>query len=103
MRRTILNLLLVSALVLSMVTPLFAQDQTPDTPDNPFPNRIYLPAVSGSGGAQASDEDEDLSPPVTVVEVDAESVGGVLRINHGTAGSPTQYEFDNVKVYTVPH
>lgn len=77
MRRTILNLLLVSALVLSMVTPLFAQDQTPDTPDNLFSNRLYLPAVAGSGGAQASDEDEDLSPPVTVVEVDAASVGGV--------------------------
>lgn len=37
------------------------------------------------------------------VTLNAESVGGVLRIYHGTAGSPTQYEFDNVKVYTVPH
>jgi len=81
MRKVVLNLLLISAMVLGAVAPAFAQDQNPDSPDVNY--RLFLPSViSSSGNSQASDEANDEAPPVTVVEVDAASASQV------TAGAP---------------
>ncbi|HRA67309.1 MAG TPA: hypothetical protein PL187_14870, partial [Caldilinea sp.] len=81
MRKVVLNLLLISAMVLGAVAPAFAQDQNPDSPD--VNHQLFLPSVVSSfGNSQASDEANDEAPPVTVVEVDAASASQV------TAGAP---------------
>lgn len=74
LRRIILNLLLILAMVIGSVTPIFAQDQTPDTPDQS--TRVFLPAVSGGSSVQAS-EDDDEAAPVTVIEVESADVNQV--------------------------
>ncbi|HRW48082.1 MAG TPA: DUF4397 domain-containing protein [Caldilinea sp.] len=72
MKRVTLNLLLVAALVLGVVAPVFAQDDAPDSPD--AANRLFLPAITQGGSALSSDQDDDLSAPVTMVSVDAASL-----------------------------
>ncbi|MBW7884546.1 MAG: S8 family serine peptidase [Caldilineaceae bacterium] len=68
MQKILLNWLLVSAMVISAVTPALAQDQTPESPDDH--NKVYLPAISiGGSGAFIAPEDDDDAPAVTVLEI----------------------------------
>lgn len=72
MRRVALNLLLVVAMVLGVVAPVFAQDAAPDSPD--AASRLFLPSITQGGSALSSDQEDDLSAPVTMVTVDAASL-----------------------------
>lgn len=83
MRRVLLNLLLVASMVLGVISPALAQDQTPSSPDSA--NRLYLPSIASPRSAQASQDDEDLSPPVTMVEVDLPDVAAATAATAGAA------------------
>ncbi|MFN3335597.1 MAG: hypothetical protein ACK47M_24125, partial [Caldilinea sp.] len=66
--------------------PIFAQDQTPDAPDQS--TRVFLPAVSGGSSVQAS-EDDDEAAPVTVIEVESADVNQVNNSAANIRGLPT--------------
>ena len=97
-RRNFLALLVLVSLLFTSVTPAFAQDVTPDVPDQA--NRIFLPSIaSGSGDVvlQSPTPTGPLAPGEAPVADSTES-GVKPSVAASAQGSPEQFRVASVIV-----
>ena len=90
-QRNFLALLVLFSLLVTSVTPVFAQDATPDLPDQA--NRIFLPSIATSGEGNFAQSPTPAGPLVPGAAPVADSVESVVKpsVDASAQGTPDQF------------